>query len=169
MTKAEYAEYLRSEHWQNFRATILQERATCGRCGMQRWLATLLYHQDLNLHHLTYASIGSENTCDVEVLCRRCHELATFGTTELKKIRSYTCNFCYETHFNRYSNFCEACDKILNTHYLMQKTSVGPPIWKATMTFSAGRCINLGLKRNQFLFEAEDSYDGIVDLAHKLV
>lgn len=63
---ADYGKYLKSAHWLELRARVLRERGQrCEGCGV-RW--------PLNVHHLTYASLGSERMQELVVLCRACHE-----------------------------------------------------------------------------------------------
>lgn len=66
MTKAEYAEYLQSPHWQLTRAAAL-ERA-CHRCQLCN------SSKRLQVHHRTYVRLGNEDPTDLTVLCRGCHE-----------------------------------------------------------------------------------------------
>ncbi len=64
--------YLRTTHWR-YRAAQARIDAdfTCQDCGTRRtrnhWLA-------LDVHHWTYSRLWHENSCDLIVLCRRCHE-----------------------------------------------------------------------------------------------
>lgn len=62
-----YAVYLRSDHWRVFRINILAKRGaiceSCRRGGIP-----------VQLHHLTYARLGSECDGDVRVLCDVCHK-----------------------------------------------------------------------------------------------
>jgi 5-methylcytosine-specific restriction endonuclease McrA len=63
----EYADYLRTRHWQalraRYRASGLPWR--CARCG---WTGKL------DLHHRTYERLGRERLTDLEPLCRHCHD-----------------------------------------------------------------------------------------------
>lgn len=113
MTKTEYAEYLGSEHWQQFRKEILAEIKSCERCDVPRWLAQIVYDQDLHIHHLNYASRGKETAGDVEVLCRRCHEVETFGRSDLQEIPSHDCLFCGGKSWDKYSDHCSQCQRML--------------------------------------------------------
>lgn len=61
-----YREYLRSPHWLDTRrayyASELPQRCMCGEA-------------DIDLHHMTYERIGSEELTDLVPLCRRCHQM----------------------------------------------------------------------------------------------
>jgi 5-methylcytosine-specific restriction endonuclease McrA len=67
MNRAEYQDYLRSEHWQDvkrrFRASKLHH-AGCYVCGSA---------ENLNLHHKTYKRLGNERLTDLIYLCKPCH------------------------------------------------------------------------------------------------
>jgi hypothetical protein len=78
-TKSEHREYISSEHWQRRRKEFLSKHHSCNRCGISRGLANTLYDQDLNVHHRSYASKGHEIDEHLEALCRKCHDLETFG------------------------------------------------------------------------------------------
>ncbi len=61
-----YKEYLKSEHWLGMRDRILWERDyECQACGSGK---------NLNVHHLTYAHLGSEYDDELVVLCKPCHK-----------------------------------------------------------------------------------------------
>jgi len=59
-----YSQYLQTDHWLNFRISILSERPVCEHCGAK---------SVLNIHHETYERLGREEPTDVLVLCRDCH------------------------------------------------------------------------------------------------
>ena len=68
--RQKYWDYLKSDHWQNFRRKILKHRNRCKRCGSK---------ENLQVHHRYYKNgkgsiLGRERSRDVEVLCRACHE-----------------------------------------------------------------------------------------------
>lgn len=66
--KERYREYLRSDHWLRFRASVLKKRGLiCEQCNTQQ--------VSVDLHHLTYVRLGEERESDVEVLCRDCHKI----------------------------------------------------------------------------------------------
>ena len=67
MNKEEYKEYLNSEHWKLVRKQKYSKKNRCCICGET---------SNLNIHHLTYKNIGSEDLGDLRVMCKRCHELA---------------------------------------------------------------------------------------------
>ena len=118
MTKDEYATYLQSEHWQTLRKELLDEIPICGRCSLPRWLAELVYGQDLHVHHKHYASLGNEEWDDLEILCRRCHEVETFGRSELRAPREAKCEACGATHWNYRSSVCATCNQVFGEPYL---------------------------------------------------
>ena len=61
-----YKDYLKSEHWANFRESFFLERELmCAHCGTLKL--------PIHLHHLTYARIGMEYHGDVIPLCKSCH------------------------------------------------------------------------------------------------
>lgn len=61
---SDYAKYLRSPHWVQFRmAVMVLSGGKCCRCG------DVADH----VHHLTYVRRGRERLEDVEPLCERCH------------------------------------------------------------------------------------------------
>ena len=67
----DYAEYLRSLHWKGVRAAFFASQrfkrvyhSGCARCGSR---------DRLELHHKTYARVGSEDLTDLEPLCHSCH------------------------------------------------------------------------------------------------
>lgn len=62
-------QYLRSVHWQAFRAVILKERGRCCEICGQRY-------GPIDVHHLTYERKGCERREDVIVLCRKHHDEA---------------------------------------------------------------------------------------------
>lgn len=114
MTKTEYAEYLQSEHWQQRRKKAIAEVGhRCEQCSLPRWVAALLYDQDLHVHHRNYQNLGDEQDDDLEVLCRRCHDVETFGRSNFREIKSTECSACGDKHCNPYSDYCDTCRLIL--------------------------------------------------------
>jgi 5-methylcytosine-specific restriction endonuclease McrA len=60
-----YKRYRRSAHWRRVKARALHRAGhVCERCGRGGYL---------EVHHLTYRTLGSERARDVRVLCQRCH------------------------------------------------------------------------------------------------
>jgi hypothetical protein len=112
-TKTEHAEYLQSDQWQQLRKRVIADYPFCERCTMPRWLAEIAYDQDLHVHHKTYRNRGKEKLEDLEVLCRRCHELETFGRSELREIKSATCSLCEKKHWDRRGDQCSYCARLL--------------------------------------------------------
>ncbi len=109
MTKTEYREYIASSDWQERRRQYLLRSGTaCFRCELPRWLACICYDQDLHVHHLSYANVGNEKDFDLGSLCRRCHQIETFGRSDLNEPRSAICVSCGRRHWNSYSDF-RAC------------------------------------------------------------
>lgn len=65
-TKATYADYLKSDHWQHTRAKALR------RAGYKCQLCAATEH--LETHHNTYERLGGEKPTDLVVLCGECHK-----------------------------------------------------------------------------------------------
>ena len=64
-----YQDYLRSEHWHQFRKKALAHYGyRCTNCGTKADDAML------NIHHLTYETLWHESVDDVLLVCRSCHE-----------------------------------------------------------------------------------------------
>jgi hypothetical protein len=114
MTKTEYAQYIASPEWQEKRKEALAlSDNRCFNCGMPRWLASIVYDQDLHVHHLNYQNVGNEQAEeDLQVLCRRCHEIETFGRSSLKELKRTKCEKCYERHYDPYSGRCSTCSRL---------------------------------------------------------
>lgn len=163
MTKTEYAEYLQSEHWQNFRKKILGDRPCCEKCGVPRWLAEALYSQDFHVHHLHYESLGCETPADVRVLCRRCHQLEKFPFSQLPKLETRVCHGCGNTYFNPYNPICDTCETIFGTQYLLQNSSQNHSVWKLVLAQMAHAVSESGVSRDLFLRWAGDVYDGVIE------
>lgn len=65
--RAEYHEYLESDHWKDLRRAVLRRaKNKCQMCGSK---------YRLDVHHNSYANLGHEHPDDLIVLCRRCHSL----------------------------------------------------------------------------------------------
>ena len=110
MTKTEYREYLSSDHWKETRiAEIEAAEGKCERCSIPRWLCEIVFDQDLHVHHKTYVNLGSEECGDLEVLCRRCHEVESFGRSQLPLLKPQACALCKDKHWDKRSDFCHAC------------------------------------------------------------
>jgi len=137
VTKTEYAKYLQSPQWQARRKLAIEEAGSqCERCNLPRWLAELTYDQDLHVHHLTYANKGRERTEDLEVLCRRCHEIETFGRSELRSPKRATCESCKSIHWDYRSPYCAICSALFINGEMMDVVRLGEnkldgtPAWK---------------------------------------
>jgi len=109
MTKSEYGQYLASPAWKQLRDEFIQENPWCERCNIPRWLAAIAYDQDLHAHHVSYENLGTaEEEYDLASLCRRCHEIETFGKSLLKAPWSAPCNGCGEVQcFDRYQDILQ--------------------------------------------------------------
>jgi hypothetical protein len=136
VTKTEYAQYLASEDWQQRRKDVIANAGhQCERCDLPRWVARLVYDQDLHVHHLNYQNRGNEQPEDLEVLCRRCHEIETFGRSDFKEIKKAECSICANQHFNVYSDFCDTCRLILewdredSVMWRLDGEVNGKPLW----------------------------------------
>ena len=66
-TKATYADYLKSAHWQETRYRAIQRAGKkCQVCAST---------DRLDVHHNDYSNLGGELPTDTVVLCHECHEL----------------------------------------------------------------------------------------------
>jgi ribosomal protein L37E len=65
------------------------------------------------VHHKTYKNLGKEALEDLEVLCRRCHDLETFGRTDLREMPTAICESCARRHWNLYSIVCAQCSLLI--------------------------------------------------------
>lgn len=69
MDKKTYKRYLRTQHWQQIRAKVLQRaNGRCERCGYEPWRPGTL-----QVHHLSYDRLGAESLEDLVAICPRCH------------------------------------------------------------------------------------------------
>ena len=122
MTKKQYAAYLCSEHWKELRSRVLLFQSSCERCMIPRWLAGIVYDQDLHVHHKTYANLGHEVSADLEVLCRRCHDIETHGRSDLNALKSTNCGICDRVHWDLRADFCAFCNETCRTRFLSNLT-----------------------------------------------
>ena len=110
MTKTEYAETLKGPRWQEMRKEVLHNTPYCTKCDLPRWLAAIAYDQDLHVHHVSYGNRGkSSEINDLTPLCRRCHDIETFGRSEFKEPKSAICGICRTKHWNPYEDRCPNC------------------------------------------------------------
>lgn len=66
-----YQDYLQSDYWKKKRDWILEAKGNCCEvCGS---------HNNLEVHHKDYSSVGNENQHDVQVLCKTHHQEAHNG------------------------------------------------------------------------------------------
>jgi 5-methylcytosine-specific restriction endonuclease McrA len=64
-----YDQHISSPQWKNLKRKVIEQRGNrCERCGRES--------ASLELHHVHYRSLGSEQPEDVELLCRECHTAA---------------------------------------------------------------------------------------------
>lgn len=74
-----YREYIDSDKWREFKASIIMERGkVCENCRATP--------RTIDLHHLTYARFKNERSEDVKLLCRKCHA-AVHGVKDFKSKR----------------------------------------------------------------------------------
>ena len=66
-----YAEYLRSPHWQEVRRRYYASKFYKGRC-----VGCGCADKPLEIHHRTYRRFGAEKLMDIMALCRECHQLS---------------------------------------------------------------------------------------------
>lgn len=64
MNALQYQEYLKSDHWQKFRAKMFSKKPKCRFCKSKKFL---------HIHHLTYKNVGRETEKDVVIVCRVHH------------------------------------------------------------------------------------------------
>lgn len=64
MTKDEYQEYLKSDHWKKISRQAIGIKKRCQQCA---------FPYELNVHHQNYERLGRELITDLIVLCRACH------------------------------------------------------------------------------------------------
>jgi hypothetical protein len=115
MTKTAYAQYLQSPEWKETRTQAIADAGNqCERCDLPRWLAEIAYDQDLHVHHKTYKNKGHESPEDLEVLCRRCHEMETFGRSELRAPKEAECDVCHDKHWDYRSPICKICEDVMS-------------------------------------------------------
>lgn len=113
-TGSDHQRYLNSDRWQKLRLEAFEfHGSNCADCRIPRWLAKIAYDQDLNVHHESYANIGTDGELyDLQILCRRCHELVTYGRTDIREPKAAICEICRGKHWNPWGNKCEACRKV---------------------------------------------------------
>ena len=110
MLKSQYESVLKTDRWQRMRKRVLHARPFCRACKLPRWLAVIAYDQDLHVHHRSYANRGTEREIDdLEPLCRRCHEIETFGRSDLRAPKAADCSTCGTVHWNPWSDHCSSC------------------------------------------------------------
>lgn len=76
-----YEEYLKTPEWRKRRNAFLGRKGWhCERCGRK---------VDLQVHHRSYARLGSERDEDLEALCRDCHEGHHYSYSQQTNIGVY--------------------------------------------------------------------------------
>lgn len=109
-TKTEYREYISGPEWQVRRREFLVLHGyACDKCALPRWLAIIAYDQDLHVHHVSYANVGAERDEDLKALCRRCHEIETFGSSVLHRPQRHACQICGRPSYDHCSRICGQC------------------------------------------------------------
>lgn len=74
---ASYRDYLKSDHWQEFRARVLRESAAAKKLRRRHGKIVCSFcfsDTKFNLHHKTYKRLGKERMDDVAIICDDCHE-----------------------------------------------------------------------------------------------
>lgn len=139
-TKTEHAEYLKTARWQELRKEFLDQHVICERCEMPRWLAAIAYDQDFHAHHKSYAHKGTpEEMDDLEALCRRCHDIETFGRSDLREPKRARCEVCWGLHWDPRSNLCQICDALAGVstslhHWMTMRSPIGgQPLWQTIL------------------------------------
>lgn len=83
MNRSEYEKYLQGDHWSKVKfAAKKWAHYKCRQCKISEANHLELFHQHLEVHHLSYENIGHEGPSDVVVLCARCHDAETFGSLQ---------------------------------------------------------------------------------------
>lgn len=124
MTKTEYREYISSPTWKERRKEFLAINGThCANCNLPRLFAIVAYDQDLHVHHVSYARIGQELDEDLKALCKRCHEIETFGVSRLHEPSSISCQNCGGKTFNVISLRCDNCVLSGDYNYIVETTT----------------------------------------------
>lgn len=72
-----YKEYLRSEHWKEFRRKVLEFWNY--KCAVCYW------EENLEVHHRTYDRLNDELMTDCIALCRECHKNANRRIDRMQK------------------------------------------------------------------------------------
>jgi 5-methylcytosine-specific restriction endonuclease McrA len=88
MDKTSYGKYLKIDCWQLRRSAYLRQRGKqCELCGAQEEFI----RGTVQVHHLTYARLGSETDLDLIAVCDACHRAmhGITGGTNLSWIRQY--------------------------------------------------------------------------------
>lgn len=83
--------YYKSPWWKSFVKKMLEPNDTvCELCGTARWKFTRKKEKKINrvfnLHHKSYVHLYKEQRSDIQILCRRCHNMCH----EILKISSDT-------------------------------------------------------------------------------
>jgi len=168
MTKTEYREYIASPDWQGRRKRFLTACNSCRRCLMPRWLAVIAYDQDLHVHHKSYANLGHEPPEDLEPLCRRCHEIESFGKSDLHEIKKSSCLGCGGPNFNRLSDYCVVCDTVFGTRYIESVDKNGHRIGQHLVLILAALSAQRGCPREDFFAAIEYLYELGVEAAPRI-
>lgn len=135
MDKSDHAQYLASEWWLKRRKEYLAKFDSCSECWIPRWLAALVYGQDLHVHHLNYQTLGAESDDDLQALCRRCHDIEHIGRSDFKAPRSATCEHCGCVYYNIFANACEECGEIIHQRNRREEPSEWLVSWDFCQAF----------------------------------
>ncbi len=94
MTKENYQEYLKSNHWDNVRNAMrnLKKTHKCELCGN--------VNEVLEVHHISYEHIGNERQDDLVVLCHSCHDRVHSSGLKLKIVQDKVRKNYYDTMFD---------------------------------------------------------------------
>jgi hypothetical protein len=74
-------DYYKSPYWKKFVKEILSPNDTvCEICGCKRWKINRKGEKKINrvfnIHHINYNHLNKETRGNVQILCRRCHQLS---------------------------------------------------------------------------------------------
>lgn len=73
MTRQEYAEYLKSDHWKELRG---EKRRRSKKTGGRMRCAICASTDRIETHHLQYKGVYDVETTDLRMLCHDCHTVA---------------------------------------------------------------------------------------------
>jgi len=106
MTKEQYQEYLKSEHWTDVKKAMrhLKSVPKCELCGT--------IDEMLEVHHISYENIDNEHQTDLCVLCHSCHKKVHEEGIEVRVIQDEKRKKYYDDIFHYLSSGMNRDDAI---------------------------------------------------------